>query len=167
MAEEDGTYKLLCEGINRMNSVNPLTAKGRLEFVLEHHPDIDPVRITAPPELQDLWRALSQSYYNEKFISGAKLIFCGALCDILAYAIIKSAPALEKMMPSQGELLSIATSASSHLLIIPGTACLALGSYFVTDGIMHWLEFRNEKMSKPLTERERTLANYVLMSEKH
>jgi hypothetical protein len=156
----------LNKGVDRVRNTNLEHAKGRLEWVLEQNPDIDPERLKIPPELQDIIYALGKSIYVDSFKNSAKLIAGGIACEAAAYFGIHGAFALERMNLSSGELLSMVAFGLSLVPIIPGLQLAGYGVYSFFNGIKDYISFKKEKWNRPLTPKERNLAQYVLMGEK-
>lgn len=148
-------------GINRRNNVNFERAKGRLEYVLKQNPEIDPERLKVPSEIQDAVSFFGRYCYLEDMKDAAKLIGGGLALGALTAAGIYGGFALQEIHSDWSEIAFSVSGGTSILSL----QTLGYGAYFLYTGIRDWKNFKKEKYSKPLTEKERRLADYVLMDD--
>ncbi len=157
--------EMYISGLDRMRRVDLDKSKSRLDYVLEQGPDLDEDRLKVPPELQDVMYSFSRYSCIQTFKDAGKMLFGSLVCAGLVYGGIEGAFALERMNSDISDLLQSVVLGLSMGPAVAGVSLLSSGVFLTGLGVKDYLELRREKWCKPLTERERTLANYVLMED--
>jgi hypothetical protein len=153
--KEQTLNTLLNKGLERHIRADTEKVNGRLDYVLEKNSHIERDRISVPPELMDLELYIYSNKMEKYLETGMKDAAMAGISVLLwqvgAYFSIES----ENSLMQKIALASISIPAYYGCKLVFDLGRCAY----------HYLKNQNEVWFKPLTDRERTLANYVYMKE--
>jgi hypothetical protein len=151
--------RLLEQGIERQEKTNFESALSRLEWVKEQNPEIDIRRVNMVPELHDIACQIAPEMYRGDFrIAGIGLLFAASLGG-LAYLCF---PEPE----NQNQIANIAGYVGAFSGLAGAAFNTFIGLRFAKKGLRNYSTFKSSQFSEPLSERERTLADYVFMADR-
>jgi len=143
---------LLDKGMERSKGTDSDKKDSRLEWILEKNPDVDAEKLKVMPEIHDIAYVMGEVIRRMSFRIGIESVGVGLAITAICYGCIKMSP--------NNEFL-ILNSALAVPLSIYSAEFIYNGCKHLTNNIKTYFMIKKAKCEKPLTPRERNLAEYI------